>query len=36
MKGKDIVIELGNISQKYYEEAEKDTIPAGRNHKTLT
>lgn len=35
MKGKDIVIELGNISQKYYEEAEKDTIPAGRNHKTL-
>lgn len=32
MTGKDLLVGLGNISPKYYEEAEKDTIgmPAGR------
>ena len=33
MTGKDLLIALGDISQKYYDEAEKDTITQGR--KTL-
>ena len=33
MKGKDLLIDLGNISQKYYEEAELDSIDT--SHRTL-
>lgn len=29
MSGRELLIELGNISPKYYDEAENDTIPAG-------
>ena len=35
MTGKDLFIALGNISQKYYDEAENDTIASSQGHKSL-
>lgn len=35
MTGKDLLIGIGNISQKYYEEAEKDTVTEAKKHRTL-
>ena len=35
MTGKDLFIALGNISPKYYDEAENDTIASSRGHKSL-
>ena len=35
MTGKDLFIALGNISPKYYEEAENDTIAASQGHKSI-
>lgn len=35
MTGKDLLITLGDISQKYYEEAEKDTIASPQKRKIL-
>ena len=35
MNGKDLLIDLGNISQKYYEEAENGNISATTKYKTL-
>lgn len=35
MTGKDLFIGLGNISQKYYDEAENDTIASSQGHKSL-
>ena len=35
MTGKDLFIALGNISPKYYEEAENDTIASSQGHKSL-
>ena len=35
MNGKDLLIGLGSISPKYYDEAESDTILASTNYKTL-
>ena len=35
MNGKDLLIDLGNISHKYYEEAETDTIAKVSSYKTL-
>ncbi len=35
MTGKDLLMELGNISRKYYEEAENDTIASAQGHKPL-
>ena len=35
MNGKDLLIDLGNISHKYYEEAEMDTIAKVSSYKTL-
>lgn len=35
MTGKDLFIALGNISQKYYDEAENDTIISSQGHKSL-
>ena len=35
MNGKDLLIGLGNISHKYYEEAENDTIVSETKRKTL-
>ena len=34
MTGKDLLMGMGNISQKYYEEAENDTIAAPRKYRT--
>ena len=35
MTGKDLFIALGNISQKYYDEAENDTIASSQGHKSF-
>lgn len=35
MTGKDLFIALGNISPKYYDEAENDTIASSQGHKSL-
>ena len=35
MTGKDLLMGLGNISTKYYDEAENDTIAAPRTYRTL-
>ena len=35
MTGKDLFIALGNISQKYYDEAENDTITSSQGHNSL-
>ncbi len=35
MTGKDLFIALGNISPKYYDEAENDTIAPSQGHKSL-
>ena len=35
MNGKDLLIDLGNISQKYYEEAENGNISATAKYKTF-
>lgn len=35
MTGKDLLIGLGDIGHKYYEEAEKDTIVPAPSHRTL-
>ena len=35
MNGKDLLIDLGNISQKYYEEAENSNISANAKYKTF-
>ena len=35
MNGKDLLIDLSNISHKYYEEAENDTITQVRAHRTF-
>lgn len=35
MTGKDLFIALGNISPKYYDEAENDTIATSQRHKSL-
>ena len=35
MNGKDLLIDLGNISQKYYEEAENGNISAIAKYKTF-
>ena len=35
MTGKDLFIALGNISPKYYDEAENDTIASSQGHKFL-
>lgn len=35
MNGKDLLISLGNISPKYYEEAENDTIIQAKTHRSL-
>ena len=35
MNGKDLLIDLGNISHKYYEEAENGTISATAKYKTF-
>ena len=35
MTGKDLFIALGNISPKYYDEAENDTIASSQVHNSL-
>ena len=35
MNGKDLLMGLGNISPKYYDEAENDTITEVRTHRTF-
>lgn len=35
MTGKDLFIALGDINQKYYDEAENDTIASSQGHKSL-
>lgn len=35
MTGKDLLIAVGNISQKYYDEAENDTIVEASTHRSL-
>lgn len=35
MTGKDLLIGMGDISPKYYDEAERDTIVSGTRHRTL-
>ena len=35
MTGKDLFIALGNISPKYYDEAENDTIASSQGHKSF-
>ena len=35
MNGKDLLIDLGNISHKYYEEAENETFMEIQKHKTI-
>ena len=35
MTGKDLLIGLGDISQKYYEEAETESLTPARNRKTF-
>lgn len=35
MTGRDLFIALGNISQKYYDEAENDTIASSQGHKSF-
>ena len=35
MNGKDLLISLGNISHKYYEEAENDNLVKAQKHKTI-
>ena len=35
MNGKDLLIDLGNISHKYYEEAENETFVELQKHKTI-
>ena len=35
MTGKDLLIALGDVSHKYYEEAENDTIVSSQGHKTF-
>ena len=35
MNGKDLLISLGNISHKYYEEAENDNFVKAQKHKTI-
>ena len=35
MSGKDLLVDLGNISQKYYDEAENETIEKASGYRTL-
>ena len=35
MNGKDLLIDLGNISPKYYDEAENDTLTQAKTHRTF-